>query len=282
MRQYIALCKKVLEEGVWVDHRSGKKRLTLINADLEYDCSTDHVPVLTTKRVYWKSAIAEMLGYLRGYDSAKQFRDIGCNTWNSNANENEEWLGNPYRKGEDDMGRVYGVQLRDWTSHLGDVTDQLREVYEKLRRGVDDARLIMTFHNPGEVRMGCLPACMHTHTFSLLGNTLHLTSYQRSADLALGVPFNMVQCAWLLKVMAQITGHRAGMVFHKLVNVHIYDDQLADLRRQLKRKPYDLPKLIINPAMLSLEDLEKGMVVGRDHELLGYSHHPAIKFKFTT
>lgn len=282
MKQYIDLCKRILEEGVWVtNERTGKRCLTIINADLEYDCSKGHIPMLTTKKTYWKPAIAEMLGYLRGYNSAKQFRDIGCNTWNSNANENTDWLSNPFRKGEDDMGRVYGVQGRNWIGFEGALVDQLKNIYEKLNAKSDDRRLILTFHNPGEFDKGCLPACMHTHMFSVLGNKLYLTSYQRSVDVPLGLPFNMIQTAWLLRIMAQITGYEPGKVFHKLVNIHIYENQLDLLKEQLVREPYPLPKLVINPRILSLEDVEKSMVVAMDNEIVGYEHHPAIKFPFS-
>lgn len=113
MKQYLQLCQRIIDEGVWVENeRTGKRCLTVINADLTYDVGANEFPLITTRKSYWKAAIAELLGYLRGYDNAAQFRAIGCNTWNANANENQAWLTNPYRKGEDDMGRVYGVQGR--------------------------------------------------------------------------------------------------------------------------------------------------------------------------
>lgn len=277
MKQYLDLCKRTISEGVWVTNkRTGAKCLTIINADMEYDCSQDRVPLLTTKKMYWKGAVAEMLGYLRGYDSAKQFRDIGCNTWNANANENEAWIKNPFRKGEDDMGRVYGAVARNYGG-----LDLVKQAYDKLCNKNDDRDVTITFYKPDEFDKGCLRPCMHTHTFSLVRGVLHLTSYQRSADLALGVPFNMLQTAWLLRIMAQITGNIPGKVFHKLVNVHIYENQLEPLLEQIKRKPKQSPKLIINPFILSLEDLEKGMIIDRDNEIVEYSYHPAIKFPFT-
>jgi thymidylate synthase len=283
MQQYLNLCNRILEEGVWEIHRrSGKKRLTVINADLEYDCSNGQIPVLTTKKTYWKPAIAEMLGYLRGYNYAWQFRDIGCNTWNANSNDNVAWLNNPERMGKDHMGRVYGVQGRRWLNYRGDTFDQLKSIYEKLGNGIDDGRLILTFHNPGELDLGCLPACMHTHTFSLVGKTLHLTSYQRSCDVPLGLPFNMIQTAFLLRIMAEITGNVAGKVYHKIVNAHIYDDQIQGIEEQVKRTPYPSPVLEINPEVGSLEYLEKQFSIESDLNLVGYEHHPGIKFAFTT
>lgn len=282
MKQYLDLCNKVIQEGEWVENkRTGKRCLTLINADFEYDVSDGTLPVLTTKKMFWKPAIAEMLGYLRGYTSAAQFRELGCNTWNANANENIAWLNNPYRKGEDDMGRCYGAQGRDWKNPEGESIDQLRMVYEDLKKGIDNRSEIMTFLNVGERDRACLNACMHTHTFSVLGDSLYLTSYQRSDDLPLGHGFNQIQVAWLLMIMAQITGLKPKKAFHKIVNAHIYEDQLSLLKDvQLKREPMKQPKLIINPNIKTLEDLETWVTLD-DFELVGYEHHSAIKFPFS-
>ena len=282
MKQYLELCQRVIESGEWVENkRTGKRCLTIINADLKYDVSDGTLPVLTTKKLFWKAAIAEMLGYLRGYSSAADFRAIGCNTWNVNANENAEWLANKFRKGVDDMGRCYGAQGRDWQNPEGESIDQLLNVYNDLRRGVDNRSEIMTFMNPGERDRACLNSCMHTHTFSILGEKLYLTSYQRSDDLPLGHGFNQVQVAWLLMIMAQITGLKPATAFHKIINVHIYEDQLELMRDvQLKRETLPLPKLKINPDIKTLEDLETWVTV-EDFELIGYEHHPAIKFEFS-
>ena len=282
MKQYLDLCKRVIDEGVWVENkRTGKRCLTVINADLEYDLSDGILPVLTTKKLYWKPAIAEMLGYLRGYTSAADFRKIGCNTWNANANENMAWIENPYRKGIDDMGRCYGAQGRDWKNPEGESIDQLVKIYNDLRKKIDNRSEILTFWNPGELDRACLNSCMHTHTFSILDNKLYLTSYQRSDDLPLGHAFNQVQVGWLLMVMAQITGLKPGKAFHKIVNVHIYEDQLETLKNvQLKRTPFPQPKLKINPRIRTLKDLETWVTLD-DFELDNYQHHPAIKYEFS-
>lgn len=282
MKQYLELCQRVIDTGEWVQNRrTGKRCLTVINVDLEYDVSDGTLPVLTTKKLFWKPAIAEMLGYLRGYTSAADFRAIGCNTWNANANENQAWLENPFRKGIDDMGRCYGAQGRDWRNPEGEPIDQLLNVYNDLRQGIDNRSEIMTFMNPGERDRACLNSCMHTHTFSILGDKLYLTSYQRSDDLPLGHGFNQVQVAWLLMIMAQITGLKAEKAFHKIVNAHIYEDQLDLLQNvQLKREPLPLPKLNINPDIKTLQDVETWVTVD-DFELVGYEHHPAIKFEFS-
>ncbi len=282
MKQYLALCERIISEGEWVENkRTGKRCLTVINADLEYDIENNQFPLITTRKSFWKAAVAEMLGYLRGYNSAAQFREIGCNTWNANANENQDWLNNPHRKGEDDMGRVYGVQGRSWMRPDGSTLDQLKKIVDHLKEGIDDRSEIITFYNPGEFEMGCLRPCMHTHHFSLLGGKLYLNSIQRSADVPLGINFNQVQVYVLLALIAQITGHKAGKAYHKLVNAHIYEDQLALMRdTQLKRKPYPSPQLKINPDIKTLKDIET-WVTTDDFEVTNYQYHDAIQYPFS-
>jgi len=282
MQAYLDLGQRIIDKGEWIyNKRTGKKCRVVIGADLEYDVSDGTLPVLTTKKVNWKSAIAEMLGYLRGYTSAADFRRLGTNTWNANANENKAWLANPNRKGEDDMGRCYGAQGRDWRRPGGGSVDQLCEIYDDLRVGNDNRSEILTFINPGERDLACLNACMHTHTFSVLGDRLYLTSYQRSDDIPLGHAFNQVQVGWLLLIMAQITGLKPAKAFHKIVNAHIYEDQYEIFKTvQMTRTPKPLPKLKINPDIKTLEDLETWVTL-EDFELVGYEHDPFIKFPFS-
>lgn len=280
--QYLNICRRLIKKGIWVENkRTGQRCLTIINADMQYDCSNFTLPVLTTKKTFYIPAIAEMTGYLRGYTSAADFRSIGCNTWNANANENEAWLKNPFRKGTDDMGRCYGAQGRDWRNPENKPIDQLLNVYNDLRQGIDNRSEIMTFMNPGERDRACLNSCMHTHTFSILEDKLYLTSYQRSCDIPLGVPFNMIQVAWLLMIMARITGLKPAIGYHKLVNVHVYENQLELLKEQLTRTPFSPPKIEINPKIKSLEDVETWMNPSKDFKLIGYKHHPSIPFPFS-
>ncbi|MCS5597149.1 MAG: thymidylate synthase [Alphaproteobacteria bacterium] len=281
MKQYLDLCRRIVDEGHWVENkRTGIRCLTVINADLEYDVANNKFPLITTRKSYFKAAIAELLGYLRGYDNAADFRAIGCKTWDANANLNDAWLNNPHRKGEDDMGRVYGVQGRSWQKPDGTTLDQLKKIIDNLSKGIDDRGEILTFYNPGEFELGCLRPCMHTHTFSLLGDTLYLTSYQRSCDVPLGLNFNQIQCFVLLALMAQITGHKAGKAYHKIVNAHIYENQLELMRDvQLKREPFPEPKLHINPDIKSLEDIET-WVSTNDFSIEGYECHEPIKYPF--
>ncbi len=282
MYQYLALCQRIVNEGVWVENeRTGKKCLTVVNADLTYDVANNQFPIITTRKSYWKAAIAELLGYLRGYDNAADFRELGTRSWDANANQNEAWLKNPVRKGDDDMGRVYGVQGRSWQKPDGSTIDQLQKIVDNLQRGIDDRGEILTFYNPGEFDLGCLRPCMHTHNFSLLGDTLFLTSYQRSCDVPLGLNFNQIQVFTLLALMAQIIGKKPGMAYHKIVNAHIYEDQLALMEAvQLKREPFDPPQLHINPDIKSLEDLEIWVTLD-DFSVEDYQHHDPIAYPFS-
>lgn len=282
MKQYLDLCQRIIDEGVMIHNdRTGKNVLTVINADLEYNVGKGEFPMVTTRKSFYKSAIAEFLGYIRGYDNAADFRKLGTKTWDANANENQAWLNNPARNGIDDMGRVYGVQGRSWLSPDGRTIDQLKKVVDNLTNGIDDRAEIITFYNPGEFHLGCLRPCMHTHTFSLLGDTLYLTSYQRSCDVPLGLNFNMIQVYTFLALMAQITGHKPGIAYHKIVNAHIYEDQIDLMKNvQLKREPFPSPKLIINPDIKSLEDLEKWVTMD-DFVVEGYQHHDPIKYPFS-
>lgn len=297
--QYEQLLQRIADEGEWIyNERTGKRCLTLINADLKYDVENGLFPLCTTRKSYWKAAIAEMIGYLRGYNNAAQFRALGCNTWDANANENEAWLNNPNRSGEDDCGFIYGAVAREWPSlkwmecpesgcvelqvdHGGDV-DTVKKVYDSLKNGIDDRGEIISFWNPGVFHLGCLRPCMYNHQFSLVNGKLYLHSIQRSCDVLLGLNFNMVQSYFLLAIMSQITGHKPGKAYHKLVNCHIYEDQYEVLMRegQLDRQPYGYAKLNINPDVKTLEDLETWVTLD-DFEVENYEHHPAIAYPFS-
>ncbi len=282
MKQYLQLCQRIVDDGVWVENeRTGKRCLTVINADLTYNVADGQFPLVTTRKSFYKAAIAEMLGYIRGYDNAADFRRAGTRTWDANANHNQAWLNNPYRKGEDDCGFIYGKVGRNFPKPDGGSVDLLRKVYDNLRAGRDDRGEIYTFYHPGAFHMGCLRPCLYSHHFSLLGDTLYLNSTQRSCDVPLGLTFNMVQVYFFLAVMAQITGHKPGLAFHKIVNAHIYEDQLDLMKNvQLKRNPYPSPQFHINPDIKTLEDLETWVTVD-DFDVTGYQHHDPIAYPFS-
>ena len=282
MRQYLDLCQRIIDEGVWVENeRTGKRCLTVINADLTYDVAAGEFPLVTTRKSFYKSAIAEILGYLRGYDNAADFRKIGTKTWDANANDNEAWLANPYRKGDDDCGFIYGKVGRNFPKPDGGSIDLLRKIIDDLTNGIDDRGEIYTFYHPGAFHMGCLRPCMYSHHFSLLGDTLYLNSTQRSCDVPLGLTFNMVQVYFLLAIIAQITGNKPGKAYHKIVNAHIYEDQVELMRDvQLTREPLPLPTLKINPDIKTLEDLET-WVSTDDFEVEDYQYHDPIQYPFS-
>ncbi|ANM46442.1 thymidylate synthase [Morganella phage vB_MmoM_MP1] len=274
--QYINLLKRIYEEGTDIyNKRTQKVCRVIIDANLTYE----KCPLDTTRKSFYKASIAELLGYIRGLSSAADFRALGTNTWNANANENEAWLKNPNRKGEDDMGRVYGVQGRHWVGPNGEV-DQLRKIYENLSAGIDDRGEILSYWNPGEIELGCLRSCVHTYTFSLVHDTLHVTVYQRSADVPLGLNFDLIQAYTFLHLMAQITRNKPGKMFYKIVNAHIYEDQLPMVPTQISREPFDEPQLIINPNIKSLEDVET-WVTTDDFKIVNYQHHEPIKYPFS-
>lgn len=250
--QYMALSKRLLEEGVWVtNERTGTRCLTVINHTFQYDVGKGEVPLMSTKQSFPQSAVAELIGYLRGYTNAQDFANIGSPTWFANANENEAWLNNPHRKGQDDMGKVYGAIGRDFGG-----IDQLVKVYKNLKRGVDDRGETITFWKPDDFDKGCLRPCMRTHTFSILGDTLHLTSESRSVDHCLGSNFNSLQCYFLLKFMAKITGLNAGIATHHMINVHVYESHLEGLKEQMSRPILDLDcSLDVQKWVCDLEDM---------------------------
>ncbi len=288
--QYLENLQKIYKDGYdIVNERTGQICRTIINADMEFDASTNHIPLVTTRKAGIKHSIAELLAYIRGYTSAEQFRSLGTKTWDANANENKTWLANRYRKGKDDLGMIYGAVAKNWPVFIKHDDDKyymvgkmdlFHKVYNNLKNGKDDRGETITFWNPGMFDLGCLRPCMRTHTFSILGDNLYLTSEQRSSDFPLGTVANMVQTVVFLRLMAQITGLKPAKVFHKNINCHIYGNQLEFVPEQLSRIPYNPPELKINPDIKTLEDLETWVTVD-DFVLENYQHHPEIKYPFS-
>lgn len=539
MEQYLNLCRNVLRDGRQKSNRTGVDTIGYHGDMCKYNLR-DGFPAVTTKKLAFKSVVAEMLGFLRGYDNAADFRALGCKVWDENANDNEQWLANPHRGWEDDLGRIYGVRWRKWrnwepilhienlpsntgiadyniiqtddiadftsnksgiigniyestksgrfrviresgrnksghllfdirffntgnmvkncqkpavlkgnikdiyspcvcnigvvgnvakvvkhelyqtwhdmihrcygknrqnnkwykdngvtvsdrwlvfenfvsdskkvknwelkavfpgeysldkdfndsniydvstcrwsnkheqvvnsdnapsfiaidpdgNSHIGrgskvfadehglssgmvrqcvrgtckshkgwtfkktrDIfiyteTDQLKLVAAKLKMGIDDRRLIISGWHPSELDKQCLPVCHAFMQFGIQGNRLNLTMYQRSCDVPLGIPFNIAGYAWLLSVMAKITGHKPGTFTHMMHDIHVYVNQFDLLLEQAEREPLPLPHMLINPKIKTLEDLET-WVTPDDFALIGYEHHPHIKYPFT-
>lgn len=271
---YNKLCRKVMAEGVWVyNERTYKSCLTLINHDFVYDVGGGEVPILTNKQCFSVSAVAEILGYLRQYTSARDFADIGSPTWFANANDNVKWCSNVNRKGKDDCGLVYGAVTGN----------SLAKIYANLSNGIDDRGEIYQMWIPDTFDKGCLRPCAYEHIWSLLDGKLSLTVTQRSADLALGVPFNSFSFAFLLKLMAKITGTVPDKVYHKLINVHVYEDQLEGLTEQLSRNPLHIkPQLVIRDWVTSLGDVVGTHTHAREYfSLINYEHQGRIDFPFS-
>lgn len=277
MKQYISLCKKVLEKGLRKTNRTGIDHFGYTGDMMQFDLS-EGFPAVTTKKLAFKAVVAEMLGFLRGYDNATDFRKLGCKVWDANANENPTWLKNSYRRGEDDLGSIYGVQSRRWPTPGGCI-DQLKNVYEDLKAGIDNRREIVTHWNPGELYRMALPPCHMFYQFGIQGDTLNLSMYQRSCDVPLGIPFNIAGYAWLLSVMAQITHLKPGIFTHFMHDIHIYENQIDLMYDQIVRKPKNLPTLQMSDQIETLEDLETWVTV-EDFGLVDYEHHPPIAFPF--
>jgi len=278
--QYLNLIQEIIDNGtVQYNERTGKKCYFYHGDMMKFDLSSGYFPLLTTKKMAVKAMIGELIGFIRATDNAKVFRDLKCNFWNANANESVHWLENPNRKGEDDLGRIYGVQARDWKGY-GNTVDQLKVAVDKLREGLDDRRLIVTHWNPGELDTMALPPCHLLYQFGIRDGHLDLCMYQRSCDVPLGIPMNIASYALLNLLVARITGLKPGIFTHFMWNIHIYEDQYNQVFEQLKRKPFMPPKIEIDENIKSLEDLET-WVTPDNFKLVGYEHHPAIKYEFS-
>lgn len=256
---YSDILRDVLANGELQSNRTGIDTLFKIGKYFELEVASQF-PLLTTKKIYWKSAFAEMIGFILGYSNASDFRRIGCNVWNQNANENQQWLNNPARLGPDDLGAIYGVQWRSWAT-LGQskCIDQLELVVNDLKNGIDNRREIVTAWNPGELDIMALPPCHMTMIFSLVkeSTTVDLFVLVRSNDVFLGMPFNVAQYAFLLHLIAQITNKTPGTLRYYANNVHIYQTHLDVARAQSLRMPMQQkPRIEINSDIRSLVDLD--------------------------
>ncbi len=278
MKQYLELCKKTMEQGIRKTNRTGIDHIGYTGDMMKFDLA-DGFPAVTTKRLAFTSVVAEMLGFLRGYSNSNDFEALGCNVWRANADA-DYWLNNDCCTGEDgDLGRIYGVQARDWMGLDGVALDQLKMVVNDLTKGIDNRREIVTHWNPAEFDEMALPPCHMFYQFGIQGDKLNLSMYQRSCDVPLGIPFNIAGYAWLLSVIAHITGHKVGEFTHFMHDIHIYENQIKNMEIQVEREPYYLPELWINPEIKTLEDLET-WVTPSDFILQGYTHHKHINYPF--
>jgi thymidylate synthase len=280
MKQYLDLLRAVRETGVRQQNRTGIDTFMVPGATLRFDLR-DGFPIVTTKQVNFRAVAAELCGFIRGYDSAADFRALGTKIWDQNANENKAWLANPNRRGTDDLGRIYGVQWRRWQAYPGFHVDQLARVVQTILRDPESRRIVMMAWNPGELNQMALPPCPLLCQFLVEqeGGVMHMTMYQRSCDLFLGVPFNISSYSLLLELVATVTGHTPGTLTMFLADAHIYENHVDQVDEQLKREPKALPHLIVNVERLDqlqpIEWLEA--LHPTDIALFGYEPHPAIK-----
>jgi thymidylate synthase len=278
---YIDLCKKIINNGFIQNNQRTKKRCATVFGDYrEYDLSAGKFPLLTTKQMDIKPIAAELLGFIRGYTNAADFRNAGCKIWDANANKTQDWLDNPNRKGEDDLGRIYGAQARDWRKTDGSSVDQLKSIVERLDKRKDDRRLIVTHWNPGELDLMALPACHVMYMFGIEGEKLNLCMIIRSNDVGLGKPYNVASYALLLLLMCRITKMLPGKLSYFAWNSHIYQDHMDGIMHQITRQPFEAPSIWIDERIKTLEDLETWANVDC-FKMVDYHHHPKIVFPFS-
>jgi len=259
MQQYHDLLRLVLEQGRPKSDRTGTGTRSLFGAQARFPLR-DSFPLLTTKKVHFKSVAYELLWFLRGDTNVKWLQEHGVSIWN-------EWA-----DAEGNLGRVYGAQWRDWRTPEGGSIDQIARVIEQIRRKPDSRRHIVTAWNPAEVEAMALPPCHALFQFFVLDGELSCQLYQRSADLFLGVPFNIASYALLTCMVAQICDLKPGEFVHTFGDLHLYDNHLDQAHEQLKRAPRPLPRLVLNPKIRELADFTY-----EDITLEGYEPHPPIK-----
>jgi thymidylate synthase len=259
MRQYLDLMERVLAEGVEKRDRTGVGTRSIFGHQLRFDLNRGF-PLVTTKKLHVKSIIYELLWFLRGDTNVKYLDDHGITIWDEWADENG------------DLGPVYGRQWRAWPTADGRSIDQIANVLDEIRRNPDSRRLIVTAWNPGENERMALSPCHCLFQFYVADGALSCQLYQRSADVFLGVPFNIASYALLTLMMAQVTSLRPGTFVHSFGDTHLYLNHIEQARLQLTRSPRPLPTMKLNPAVKDLFAFRY-----EDFALEGYEPHPHIK-----
>ncbi|HFD80281.1 MAG TPA: thymidylate synthase [Gammaproteobacteria bacterium] len=259
MRQYLELMQHVLDEGVRKEDRTGTGTLSVFGYQMRFDLA-EGFPVPTTKKVHLRSIIHELLWFLKGDTNIRYLHENGVTIWDEWADENG------------DLGPVYGYQWRSWPAADGRHIDQIGQVLEQLRNNPDSRRIIVSAWNVGDIDRMALPPCHALFQFYVAEGRLSCQLYQRSADIFLGVPFNIASYALLTLMMAQVCGLEAGDFVHTLGDAHLYSNHLEQARTQLQREPRPLPVMRLNPEVKELFDFRF-----EDFELQGYDPHPHIK-----
>ncbi len=258
MQQYLDLCRRVLAEGVQKEDRTGTGTLSVFGHQMRF-AMEDGFPLLTTKKLHLKSIIYELLWFLQGDTNVHYLQEHGVHIW-------DEWA-----DANGDLGPVYGHQWRSWRDYDGTTIDQIRNVVAQIRQHPDSRRLIVSAWNVAEVDTMALPPCHTLFQFYVAHGKLSLQLYQRSADIFLGVPFNIASYALLLLMVAQVCGLQAGDFVHTFGDAHIYLNHIDQVRLQLTRTPRPLPTMHLNPAVQDIFNFHY-----EDFLLEGYDPYPHI------
>ncbi|QSA96226.1 thymidylate synthase [Methylococcus sp. EFPC2] len=281
MKQYLDLVQTILEQGSWQSNRTGVRTLSTPGAMMRFDLQAGF-PAITTRKLAFKSAIGELVGFLRASSSAADFRALGCRVWDQNANENAQWLGNPYRSGTDDLGPVYGVQWRSWPAYkllaadsekqitdagargyrqvarfveggtervlLYRAIDQLRSCLDAIVTNPLDRRILFHGWNCAQLDEMALPPCHLLYHFlpNASKSEISLCLYVRSNDIGLGAPFNIAEGAALLSLVGRLSGLVPRWLSYFIGDAHIYENHLDMLNEQLRRTPHPLPRLVLS------------------------------------
>ena len=259
MKQYLDLLRHVLEKGAVKDDRTGTGTRSVFGHQMRFDLS-EGFPLVTTKKCHLRSIIIELLWFLRGDTNIKYLNDNKVSIWDEWADENG------------DLGPVYGHQWRSWPTSEGRTIDQISNVLERIQKNPDDRRLIVSAWNVGEIGKMALPPCHCLFQFYVANGKLSCQLYQRSADIFLGVPFNIASYALLTLMVAQVSGLKPGDFVHTFGDAHLYLNHIEQAQLQLSRTPHKLPEMHLNPHVKNLFDFKF-----EDFELVGYESHPHIK-----
>ncbi len=258
MKQYHDLLRRILDEGVRKEDRTGTGTISLFGHQMRFDLS-EGFPAVTTKKLHLKSIIHELLWFLKGETNIAYLKENGVSIW-------DEWADD-----EGNLGPVYGSQWRSWQTPEGETIDQIARTIEMIRTNPDSRRMIVSAWNVGEIDRMKLPPCHLLFQFYVAEGRLSCQLYQRSADVFLGVPFNIASYALLTMMVAQVTGLEPGDFVHTFGDVHIYLNHLDQVNTQLSREPYQLPTMHLNPEVTSIFDFTY-----EDFELRDYTSHPRI------
>lgn len=259
MKQYLDLLQHVLDNGTDKSDRTGTGTRSVFGYQMRFNLA-DGFPVLTTKKLHLKSIIHELLWFLAGDTNIRYLKENGVRIWDEWADENG------------DLGRVYGAQWRSWRGANGETVDQIANVVRQIRQTPDSRRLIVSAWNPAEIDDMALPPCHALFQFYVANGRLSCQLYQRSADIFLGVPFNIASYALLTMMVAQVCGLQAGEFVHTLGDAHLYNNHLEQAQLQLTREPRKLPKMHINPDVRDIFAFKFD-----DFTLSDYDPHPHIK-----